>query len=341
MKIPPAKADAFAKAPDAKIRAVLVYGPDSGLVRERAAALAATVVEDPQDPFRIAELTAGDLKDDPARLADEAAALALTGGRRVVRLREAADALAALFKDFLADPPGDALVVLEGGDLPARSSLRKAFEAADKGAAIACYRDDLRSLSGVIRETLAADSVETTPEAVQYLAANLGGDRQLTRRELEKVILYKGADPAPLTLEEARACVGDSTALSLDDIVFALGSGNLPALERALGRSFQEGAQPVSVLRAAARHFQRLHQVAGATQAGAPLEEALKKLRPPVFWKQKESFQAQCQRWQGAKLATALTRLLEAEMACKRTGAPAQLLTSRALLEIAANAPRR
>ena len=82
MKVSANEADRFARAPRAKIRAVLVYGPDAGLVRERAGILKRSVVEDPSDPFRVTELTGRQLSDDPARLADESAALALTGGRR-------------------------------------------------------------------------------------------------------------------------------------------------------------------------------------------------------------------------------------------------------------------
>ena len=36
MKIQPARAEAFIAKPDPTIRAVLFYGPDAGLVRERA-----------------------------------------------------------------------------------------------------------------------------------------------------------------------------------------------------------------------------------------------------------------------------------------------------------------
>ena len=341
MKISAANAERFVKSPDPKVRAVLIYGPDSGLVRERGAALAATVVEDLQDPFRVAELTTAELKDDPARLADEAAALAFTGGRRVVRLRDGADALAVLFKDFLADPPGEALVVVEAGDLPARSSLRKAFEGAPAAAALPCYRDDARAVGGVIRETLAAAGLSASADALAYLAANLGGDRQLPRRELEKLTLYKGTEGGEISLEEARSSVGDSAMLTLDDIAFAVGAGDLKALERSLSRALLEGTAAISILRAVARHFQRLHLVAGQTRQGVPLEAALKKLRPPVFWKQQDSFKAQTARWTTAPLTGALERLLTAEQAAKRTGVPADTLVARVLLEVAANAPKR
>src|SRR6516164_4406411 len=97
MKLPASRIAAFLQRPDRTIRAVLLYGPDTGLVRERAETLARTVCPDLKDPFRVADLSGSTLAADPARLADEAAQMSLMGGRRVVRVRDAADRLAALF----------------------------------------------------------------------------------------------------------------------------------------------------------------------------------------------------------------------------------------------------
>ena len=102
--------------------AVLVYGPDAGLIRERIKIMIRGVVDDPADPFRISELSEGDLRQDPARLADEAASIAMLGGRRVVRIRGGADGLTKIFEPFLNDPAGDALVLVEAGEISPRSS---------------------------------------------------------------------------------------------------------------------------------------------------------------------------------------------------------------------------
>jgi DNA polymerase-3 subunit delta len=355
MKISPRDAEAFLRSPEPAVRAVLVYGPDAGLVRERVEALVKGAAEDLGDPFRVADFSARELIDDPARLADEAAALSLTGGRRAVRLREADDNLAPLFREFLAAPTndspgdtlagdtlaGDTLIVVEAGDLPARSALRKAFESAKAGAALACYRDDARSLGAVIRETLREFGHEATPDALAYLSAQLGGDRQLSRRELEKLALYKGGEPGPIGLGDAQACVGDSAALSLDDLAFAVAGGAAAEAERALARSLQEGVHAVGALRAVSRHFQRLHLVAGLVDGGLALDDAVKRLRPPLFWRLAPAFRTQVAAWTLNSLARALGRLLDAEVDCKRSGAPEATICSRALLEIAVNAPSR
>jgi DNA polymerase-3 subunit delta len=338
MKLAGRQAEQFVQKPDPNVRAVLLYGPDAGLRRERSAALLARIVADPQDPFSVSEISAARLKDDPVCLADEAAALTFGGGRRFVRVRDVSDKQTALMKEFLSDSPGDAFVVVEADDLPSRSTLRKLFEADKRAVAMACYHDDARDLTGVVRTFFAESGLGITREALAFLAGQLGGDRELTRRELEKVRLFKGANAGEVTLADAEACVGDSALLTLDDVALATGAGNLAALERALSRSFQEGNAPVATLRAVGRHFQRLHAVAGS---GGAVDDAMRRLKPPVFWKNVAAFKAQAGIWRPGGLAKAMDRLMEAEAACKRSGAPAELLCARALLEIAANAPGR
>ncbi len=341
MKLTGAALQRFLSEPGGAQSAVLVFGPDTGLRREHVARLRKAVAGEPADPFCVSELTGAQIKDDPAGLADEAAALTFGGGRRFLQVRDAGDAVTAIVKSFLDAGPSEALVVFEAADLPARSSLRKLFEGHKAAAAIACYHDDQRSLGGVVRDFFAEAGVGIERDAAEFLAAHLGGDRQLTRRELEKVLLFKGTAEGAVTLDDVMLCVGDSALLGLDDLAMATAGGDLPGLERGLGRCFLEGSNPVSLLRAVARHFQRLHQVAGAVGAGSSVDQAMKGLRPPVFWKSAAGFKAQAGTWKPRALTAAMEKLLEAEAACKRSGAPAESLAARALLEIAANAPGR
>src|SRR4051812_48998290 len=107
--------DAYLKSPGEKIAAVLVFGPDEGLVRERVNALVKATAGSGDDPFRIAELNGDDLRGDPARLADEAGAISMMGGRRAVRVNGTTDALAGAIESFLDGHTDskNALVVFE------------------------------------------------------------------------------------------------------------------------------------------------------------------------------------------------------------------------------------
>jgi DNA polymerase-3 subunit delta len=186
----PGDIEAFLKAPDPAVRLVLFHGKDTGLVRERADRVAGCVVPDPADPFRIVRLTGAAIADDPARLADEAAAIAFGGGRRVIRITDITDRHAKALAGFLAAPMGDALLVAETDFLSASSSLRKAVEGARNAVAIPCYPDDEDVLEKVVAETLDRYGLAADDAAMAYLVGHLGGDRLLTRRELEKLALH-------------------------------------------------------------------------------------------------------------------------------------------------------
>ncbi|MBT5049262.1 MAG: DNA polymerase III subunit delta [Rhodospirillaceae bacterium] len=335
MKIAANAAEGFVAAPPDGVRAVLLYGPDVGLVQERAVRLARAIVDDPKDPFRIADLPAATLRADPALLSDEAAAMTLAGGRRVVRVREATDTIAGILSDFLSAPAsGDALVVVEAANLGPRSKLRKAFEGAKDAAALACYADEGRSLEAVIRDTLGRNGLGVSPDAMTYLCANLGSDRLLSRAELEKLSLYMGIEGGEVSLADAALSVGDSAQMTLDDIAFAVGNGDTKKLPGLLDRAQQEGTAAVSLIRVVSRHFQRLHLVSGLVETGSNMESALKSLRPPVFFKQAAAFQAQVRRWNPARLSAALDALSDAERASKTTGMPADSITHQTLLRL-------
>lgn len=337
VKVQAREADAFCRAPAEGIAAVLLYGPDAGLVRERAESLARSVVDDLADPFRVAEIRPEDAASDPALLVDEALAISLTGGRRVVRVKGAGDKLAEAVATLLEAPRGDALVIVEAGELSGRSRLRTAFEKPKNAAAIACYRDEKRDLLKVIEAELDEHDVTAEREAIALLAVTLGGDRLLTRNELAKLALYVGPG-GRATVADVEAVVADSSFLSHDRIAQAVGGGDLADLDRSLERALAERESPISLIGSVRRHLTQLHLYLGL--GGGP--EALRAMRLDerrnfmVVGPLKEN----ARRWTPERLARALERLVEAEIQCKSTGMPADTICRRALFELA-HAARR
>ena len=333
MIVKSSEADRTARHPPRGLVAALVFGPDSGLIRERAEILLKTVVDDLGDPFRVTDLDEQTLAGDPARLFDESASISMLGGRRVVRVRGAGNALAELFESFLSDPKGDALVVVEGGDLAKGSALRRVFEGAENAVAIPCYLDSQSGLSDVVRDALKAEGLAIAPDALEDAVSRLGSDRGVTRRELEKLALYARGNKQ-VALEDVRAFMGDEAEARIEEVCDAAGTGDLARLDLALERLWTADVSAVAVLRQAMSHFQRLLLVGGAR--GESLDEAMKKLRPPLHFSRTASFKAQARTWNEAKLFEALDLLLETEALCKTTGVPAEAACARALFNVAA-----
>lgn len=342
MKLTASQAERFLRRPDPKAAAVLVYGPDDGLVRERVETLIEGALDDPHDPFRLSDLGADQLRADPARLADEARALTLTGGRRVIRVRQAGDQATAACKALLALDRIDSLVILDAGELAPGSSLRRLFEGASNAAALPCYRDQGRDLAGLVDRLLAEHGLEAEPDARHYLIEHLGADRAVTRAEIDKLAVYLDAGDGParrarrrVTLEDVAAVIGDSAALGLEELVDAVALGEQARAQRCLDRLLGEGQQPVRIVRALANHFGRLQRFVLQVAAGEPPDRVIDRARPPVHFRRKDKVKAALRRWPAGRCATALARLIELEIACKTTGSPADLLCRAAVLDLA------
>lgn len=333
---------ALLAGPGSPIRVALIFGEDSGLVHERAKAAVTWVAGSSNDPFRVTELPAAMIKADPARLDDEVRARSMIGGRRVVWVREAADALIGdaierLIGDLAADKGADTLVVLEAGDLQSRSSLRKLAEGSPIAAAIPCYHDGAADLARVVDETLAAHRLTIAPDTRAYLVDRLGNDRLISRGELEKLTLLVPSG-GEVTRAHVADSTGDSSDMSIGDVVSAVAGGLRPELGRALDRVWADGESPVAVVRAVTRHFQRLHAAAAGIAKGQSPEAAIGALRPPPFKRDAEEMGRQLRVWALDRLTATLAELTRAEVSCKSTGLPDQTMLAQALFTIVTRA---
>src|ERR1700674_397117 len=173
--------DAFLARPDPGRPIILLYGPDSGLVRERAEALLASAVDDPNDPFSLVRLDGDELSAEPSRLVDEAMTVPLFGGCRAIRVRAGSRNFAGGIDALAETPLKDCRVVIEAGDMRPESPLRKACERARTAVAIGCYPDGERDLAKLIDDELGPSNLRIAPDARAALVALLGGDRQASR----------------------------------------------------------------------------------------------------------------------------------------------------------------
>ncbi len=340
MKIQGYKVDNFLSALPKGLRAALLYGPDIGLVSLRAEALGKAIVTDLKDPFRVAEISADRLEEDPALLADEVNAISFGGGRRLIRLRDAdngvAKALAAVLDAPTVAAEDAAFIVITAGDLPAKSSLRQLFETHKEAAALPCYQDDERNLATVVAQEFRKKGFTADRDAVSLIAENCQGDRMIAMSEIEKLALYMG-EAKHIAYDDAAGCVGETTESSLQDVCNAVAYGRQSEVERHVRKSIAQGIAGAGVLRSVLYYFFRLYEIAGMMQQGLAADTAVESLRPPVFFKQQPVLRDHARIWGGQpqKLAAALELLRQAELDVKKTGADGDLITSRYLMQLA------
>jgi len=332
-----ADVDAFVARPDPARPVVLVFGPDAGLVSERANALVKASVDDVNDPFALARLEAEDLAAEPSRLVEEAQTIPLFGGRRAVWVKAGSRNIAPAVEALLALPKIECRVVIEAGDLRRNAPLRALCEKAKNAAALPCYADDERARTRLIDDEMREAGLKLAPDARAMLIPLLGGDRQASRNEIAKLALYaRGRDL--VGVDDVAAVVSDASALALDDIVDATFAGRPAELETQLAKARLAGTAAGSILFAVQRQVAQLHKWRTAIETGAGF--SLDALQPPVNFRRKDAIAAALRLWSAARLLVAMNELADAVLQSRRNADLADTIAERALLAIAANVRR-
>ncbi len=336
MKIATNQIENIVKNPPAEYIGYLIYGPDEGLVRERAKTIALSVVDDLQDPFNVVDLNSTNIAEDPAIIADEMGAMSMMGGRRLIRIRDGDNKIADSLKSVLETASHfDNIIVIEAGDLKAGAKLRKIFENLKNTAAIPCYVEDAKDLSRVIVTRFNENNITIEPDAITKLSSMLVGDRIMAMNTVEKIITYIGSNRNIVTMEDIIACTEDSSELFMSDLVKSCLKGDVVKSDFLLKRLFSEGVFPVAICRAIYGYLDKIATTKIHIENGDSLDRAMQKLRPPIFWKEKAEFKNIVHIWSLSKIVKIQKQILTIEAKLKENSISNNLLCDRLVFTIA------
>ena len=334
--------DSWLARPDPRTTIVLLYGPDRGLVAERARSFAIATGLPLDDPFSVVRLDAGEIDRDSGRLLDEARTVPMFSARRLLWVRNAATqkGLVDDVKALCAAPPADAIILIEAADLKKGAPLRSTVEASGIAMALPCYGDEGKDIDAVIDGELQKAGMSLTLEARQLLRRNLGGDRLASRGEITKLVLYAQGQ-RQIGVDDVRAMTGDVSGVGVDEAVDALLEGKVDDFDEAFTRHSQTPSQAYLVLAAAMRQFQAIHLMrAGINDGGRNAASIVAAARPPIFFSRRKTVERAVERWNGEALQRALARLQTAVLATRRRPDLALPIARQALLGIAVESAR-
>ena len=331
MKLSVKNLDKLSKFFPPELIGILVYGPDAGHVSEVSQKIGKSHVDDLRDPFQVEELSVNEIKEDPALLSDAARSLPMTGGNKLIIIRECTDVLTSNLEEISRLESIEAKFLILSGTLSPRSKLRKLFEDSKCLGALPCYTDQESDLKSLVSTVMAEAGISMRPDALEYLVTYLGSDRLTTRSELNKLILYTGNNNE-INLQTVIDIIGDGGPIVLDEIPSSIADGDIKSFLIALDRHNSDSQNPISILRTTISYFQRLRTARALFDQGRSARDAISSLRPPIFWNKKLDFERQLKSWTTNQLNDLLKRLQDAEVLCKTTGYPAVTITSQILL---------
>lgn len=321
---------------------ILFYGPDRGQVLENFNMASDAIAPDSDDGFSVFEFKADDIKEDPSKLFDEATTISFLSSQKVIKIKDATNDIADILKDLLKSTDKlEAFIIMSADELTPSSKLRILFETNPKLAILPSYTDDGENLSNIIRSTLVKNGIKKIPdEVLLYLRENFGENRATTKMELEKLCLYLyGKDS--ITLDDAMNCIMDSSVLNMSDLPMSVAEGNNKKLSSVLNRLLNEGVYPVQLLRTVLYHFKNLYFMAGEVEKGQSISSVIENTRPVIFFKLKPSYERQLKFWNTDKIIKIISKLNEAEIMCKTTNSPQEIILSQIMFNICAFANKR
>ncbi|WP_294138112.1 DNA polymerase III subunit delta [Sphingobium sp.] len=326
-------------APSAALRFILLYGPDEAasqaLVRrlERAMGPGAERVD----------LDGSTLRDDPARLSDEAASFSMFGDKRWIRVHgmgeESLPALTALLEAEAAGNP----VIAVAGALKATSKLLKLALDHKATLAFVSYQPDARESEQIAIGIAREGGLRLSTELARRIVDLANGDRALMSGEVEKLILYLDAAPdrpREATAEALDALSADNPDTEVAPLVNAVLGGDLKAMHRELTSLSEVGASMASVIRPLLTRAMLLANIRADFDSSGRLESAVEAAGKAVFWKEKGVVTRQVRLWDATGIARVIQRLAQAERATRSGRGTGDLLVRHELLTIARQAAR-
>ena len=326
----------------ADLAGILVHGTDVGGVHELAQTAVRAILGDrADDPFALVTLNEDDLKEDPGRLVDEVQSISMFGGKRVVLVRAAGDAFRKAMRTVLDLPASarEAFIVATAPGLKRDSALARLFEKDERLAALPVYADDAGDLRTLILQVLSEHGLKPDQDALMALVSLLGADRAASRNELEKLVLYCHGRQR-VTLADVRAVCSDAAAHLLPDMLDAFFAGNAREGTRLFAALLAEGLPGAAMLQATANHVAKLRELRALMARGLAPEEAVKRARPPIFFRRHPLLARQLKAWTPEKLDVADESIWQAMQQARSMPELEAALAERCLMGLALRAAR-
>jgi DNA polymerase-3 subunit delta len=316
---------------------ILIYGPNEGLVRDNFLKLKEIFNQNNAEEINF---TGKLINDQPEALIDEIQTVSMFNDQKIIIIEQPIDKNIELFEEAFTALPDHTLIIILASNLSKTSKIRKFFENSEQYFSCANYEDDFRSNSQQIQNLEKSINKTLNRDIKNYLNQNLSSDRMISKNEIEKLILlYAENDQIP-ELENIKLIFNDNPDLGLNKISQLAFSGQPKKVSVNLNKIFAEGVSPVAIIRVMLNYVLRIQTTQIALKKTNDFDSAIKSLKPPVFWKDKDNFKLHCKKWPINQTILNFNLLVDTELNCKSDYNLTNILCERALINIAVRGQR-
>jgi DNA polymerase-3 subunit delta len=323
----------FIKNPNVKSGIFLFYGSDQGLIYENSKNLSNYFEVTSQETLSKSTFELSDILAEPENFISEVKTIPMFGGTPCLRVRSASKALTPILKDILADFP-PVIILLEAISLPPRDSLRSLIEKDKNSFALPCYADNAQSLSTLIETSFQNENISIDKQAISTLIDILGNDREITRREIEKLILF-AYESKTIFAKDITSLCGDNSTLAIDSIIDCISTGRVDQFDQSISLAFQANIDAQRLLISTLNHFTWLRKLRSQIDiSNVSANSILNSQKPKPHFSRIKSLEQQLRLWNDSRLNSACERIYTAIEQSRKSSSLDISIAHRAMLAI-------
>ena len=312
---------------------LLIYGSNEGLVRQSLKRVK-KILKDKVD-FDEVSIEGKNIDEDPTVFEQHVNTVSLFSTHKLIQLSGIKEKHLKNISEVFEKKIENIFIIITSDILTKSSKIRTYYEKNDNCLVLACYDDDAKTIIQNTENFIRENKILMDSDVKKYLIQVLSNNRLISNYELEKLRLYSYKKEKPITLTEARSLLNDMSSSGLQEINTSVINGDKIKSSLMIKKIFSEGTSSITLIRGLINYLKRIKKTKIEIRKGKTFDESIQVLKPPVFWKEKNSFKKHCMNIPISSIEKYLFSLVKTEVQCKLESSLAYINCEKSLLLIA------
>ncbi|QGR02961.1 DNA polymerase III subunit delta [Ehrlichia ruminantium] len=302
---------------------ILIYGNDYGKISMYKDKIINNIRSNIE--LTIISIDFSSVNKNPSLLFVELSTIPMFCPHKLLILTNGEKILSKELKDVLEHSIGNNYVIVVAGELPSDSTLRQYYDGSSDAVSIGCYKDDSNNLAFIVSDFLIENKIQFNNEILQYLCHALSKNPHALQSELEKLILYMGNDKN-LTIQNIQAGLLTELDPISDDLYISIVERNIENFTKFSDILLKNKFTPILLIRVLLRYFLRLEYIIRTVKTGLSIDQVLKFIQPPVFFKLVPTIKRHVTNISHYEVSDIIQKLLEIEIQCKKSDSNQEMI---------------
>ena len=236
---------------------------------------------------------------------------------KLIIVTDVSDKIYETIFEIIEKSPPDIKIILIGGLLEKKTKLRKLFEKEKNLVCVPCYKDNLQSISNLIRNFFNQRKITVSQEIINFLINQTNGNRKNLKNELNKIdMLINGK--LKINITDIQNLVKSDENYDLNELIESCLSLNKKKALSILNENNFNQEDNIRILKIFLHKLKRLKNLLSQNKNNNNLEITINNYRPPIFWKDKDALKRQLKIYSLIEINKIIKNLNELEVKLKQ-----------------------